>query len=209
MRPFCIVKSIISPLVMVMTFLQPYAALSEDIYTFRDEGNASYFTNIPGPDRVKVRLPLVQHKTRINSLKHSTAYAHKEYESAITKAGTIFAVDPDLVKAVIRAESNFNVRAISPKGALGLMQLMPDTARKMNITDPLDPVANIHGGVRYLSELLDLLKGNLPLALAAYNAGPARVVGQDRLPHIAETRNYVGKVLNYYRNLKDGIENRI
>ncbi len=208
-RPACIVNAIIFPLIMLMTFLHPYAALSEDIYTFKDEGNATYFTNIPGPDRAKVRLPLIQRQTKIKGPNYSPAEARKGYESVITEAGTIFAVDPDLVKAVIRAESNFNARAVSPKGALGLMQLMPDTAREMNVSDPFDPVANIHGGVRYLSQLLDLLKGNLPLALAAYNAGPARVVGQDRLPHIAETRNYVGKVLNYYRGLKDGIENRM
>lgn len=209
-RQCCIANAIIFLFIMLMTFLHPYAALSADIYTFKDEGNATYFTNIPGPDRAKVRLPLIQRQTKIKSRpNYSTAEARKEYESVIAEAGTIFAVDPDLVKAVIRAESNFNARAVSPKGALGLMQLMPDTAREMNVSDPFDPVANIHGGVRYLSQLLDLLKGNLPLALAAYNAGPARVVGQDGLPHIAETRNYVGKVLNYYRGLKDSIENRI
>lgn len=111
-------------------------------------------------------------------------------------------MDPDIIRAVITAESNYNEQAVSPKGALGLMQLMPMTAREMGVEDAFDPVQNIYGGVRYLSGLLDTLNDDLPLALAAYNAGPSRVLEQKRIPPIPETLSYVERVLNLYRNFK-------
>jgi soluble lytic murein transglycosylase-like protein len=123
------------------------------------------------------------------------------YEPMIITASQRYSVDPNLVRAVIKAESNFNHRAVSPKGAMGLMQLMPETAQKMAVANPFNPEENIHGGVRYLSELLQLLDRNLPLALAAYNAGPERVIGRNEIPSIEETRNYVQRVIMYYKNL--------
>ncbi len=110
-------------------------------------------------------------------------------------------LDPDLIRAVIKAESNFNPQAVSRKGALGLMQLMPLTARDMGVADPFDPEENIHGGARYLYELLRMSGQNLLWALAAYNAGPARVA-QKGIPE--ETRNYVKTVLSHYRKYKGG-----
>jgi soluble lytic murein transglycosylase-like protein len=203
-------------LVLIFGFIlsglfMPLTAITQDVYTFTEEGGATYFTNTPGPGRTKVRLPLLKKRSQIKKDRSRYAALHnrKDYEPAITEASRLYAVDPDLVKAVIKAESNYNSRAVSHKGASGLMQLMPGTARDMNVTDPFDPVANIHGGVRYLSQLLDVLKGDLPLALAAYNAGPARVIGSNRIPAIRETRNYVEKVLNYYQDLKDNMRNRI
>jgi soluble lytic murein transglycosylase-like protein len=100
------------------------------------------------------------------------------------------------------AESGFNPRALSPKGAMGLMQLMPSTAREMGVADPFDPVDNIHGGVAYLGRQLEALNGNIPLALAAYNAGPVRVSMFNRVPPFAETRRYVEDVLNHYYHFK-------
>ena len=170
------------------------------IYCFRDNGGVNYYTNVPGPGRTKVRLPLIgekRHKAKLNP-----DHGDETYEPVISSASRHFVVDADIVRAVIRAESNYNARAVSPKGAMGLMQLMPDTAREMGVADPFDPEANIHGGVKYLSQLLVLLNGELPLALAAYNAGPSRVVGKNRIPPIPETRNYVERVLKYYNNLK-------
>lgn len=209
MFPF--IKLVPILLVVSFSFLAPPAVPAADIYTFRGEGEATYFTNTPGPGRMKVRLPLAKVRPKVRpSLPHVAALIDRsEYEPAIAEAGMMYSVDPHLVKAVIKAESNFDARAVSSKGALGLMQLMPGTARDMNVADPFDPVANIHGGVRYLSQMLGALNGDLPLALAAYNAGPARVVGQNRIPDIRETRHYVERVLHYYRSLKDTVKNRM
>jgi soluble lytic murein transglycosylase len=108
-------------------------------------------------------------------------------------------VDPDLVWAVIKAESNFNPRAVSRKGARGLMQLMPVTARLLEVDNAYNPTENVNGGVRYLRSLLDRFRGNRRLALAAYNAGAKAVEQYKNVPPYAETREYVRRVLNYYR----------
>lgn len=108
-------------------------------------------------------------------------------------------LDPKLVKAVIRAESNWNPLALSPKGAMGLMQLIPSTALLMDVKNPYDPTDNIDGGVRYLKHLLEKFNGNLILALAAYNAGPALVEKKKAVPSIPETVEYVKRVMTYYQ----------
>lgn len=108
-------------------------------------------------------------------------------------------VDPKLVHAVIRAESGYNPRAVSSKGARGLMQLMPQTARELGVADSFDPAANIAGGTRYLRSLLDRFQGSLELALAGYNAGPEAVRRFGGIPPFAETRKYVERVLRDYR----------
>ena len=148
---------------------------------------------------MKVHPPI---KKTVSKPSFPSSSAMEAYESIIASAGQRFTIDPDLVRAVIKAESNFNPRAVSPKGALGLMQLMPFTAKEMSVANPFDPEENIHGGVRYLSELLQLLNRNLPLALAAYNAGPERVIGRNEIPSIEETRNYVQRVMTYYKDFK-------
>lgn len=107
-------------------------------------------------------------------------------------------VDPKLVKSVIRAESNWNHRAVSPKGAMGLMQLMPQTANLMGVNNPFDPEQNIEGGVKYLRHLLTRFEGNLTLAIAAYNAGPMRVERKGGVPSIPETVTYVQRVIGDY-----------
>jgi soluble lytic murein transglycosylase len=111
-------------------------------------------------------------------------------------------VDPALVRAVIKAESSFNAGAVSRKGAMGLMQLMPQTALSLHLSNPYDPQQNISGGVRHLRYLLDRFQGNVPLALAAYNAGETRVSRESRVPRIGETREYVRRVLRYYKDYR-------
>ena len=101
---------------------------------------------------------------------------------------------------MIKTESNFDPEAVSAKGALGLMQLMPATARELRVTNPLDPLENVTGGTRYLRTLLDNYDGNVALSLAAYNAGPGRV--KDAIPNIPETRTYVARVLRHYASYR-------
>lgn len=190
-------------LLSLFTAFGPATAMA-DIYAFRGDGGVVYYTNVPGEGRFKVRLPLRGEKEKARVKKQKTVQAASDhqkltYESAIATAGELFAVDPDLIRAVIKAESNFDPLAVSHKGAAGLMQLMPGTAEELGVADPFDPVENIHGGTRYLSQLLDALNGSLPLALAAYNAGPLRVIGKNQIPPIPETRDYVARVLRYYK----------
>jgi hypothetical protein len=115
-------------------------------------------------------------------------------EEVIGEAAAIYGVSPDLVKAVIQTESQYNPVAVSPVGALGLMQLMPVTAAYLGVADPFDPRQNIHGGVKYLSILLDRFNGNVALALAGYNAGPSAVARHKGIPPFRETRGYVQKI---------------
>jgi hypothetical protein len=187
---------------VVFFFVFVSSPQAADLYTFVDEEGGTYYTNIPGNGRVKVVPPLKKARPKPPSSSFVKNHGKETYEPVITAASDRFAVDADLIWAVIKAESNFNHRAISPKGAMGLMQLMPETAKAMAVANPFDPAENVHAGVRYLSDLLKLLEGNLPLALAAYNAGPERVIGRNAIPTILETRNYVRRVMATYQNLK-------
>ena len=121
------------------------------------------------------------------------------YDPVIEKIALNYGLDPALVQAVIKVESNFNPSAVSPKGAIGLMQLLPATARRFGVTDCYDPVENITGGIRYLKYLLMLFNGNLDLSLAAYNAGENVVLRLGRIPPYRETQNYVRKIKTLYR----------
>ncbi|MDA3792627.1 MAG: lytic transglycosylase domain-containing protein [Elusimicrobia bacterium] len=121
-----------------------------------------------------------------------------EYDMWVEDLSEKYSISPDLVKSVIKAESNFRY-AISPKGAVGFMQLMPETAKLLGVKDINDPVENIKGGIKYLSLLMKRFKNNAPLAVAAYNAGPSAVARYGGIPPYKETKKYVFKVMNYYR----------
>jgi soluble lytic murein transglycosylase-like protein len=128
----------------------------------------------------------------------SASLVYGDFSSLINQAAEKYNVNPELVDAVVHAESNYNPSAVSSAGALGLMQLMPATASWLGVSDPLDPVQNIDGGVRFLSQLLDRYNGNTSLAVAAYNAGPGAVDKYGGIPPYQETQTYVTRVLGYF-----------
>ncbi|MEN8136471.1 MAG: transglycosylase SLT domain-containing protein [Thermodesulfobacteriota bacterium] len=165
------------------------------MYTYVDEGGVVHFTNVPSDPKFE---PVVRVRPRVVTQEVDPS----TFDAMIRQAAKRYQVDPRLVKSVIRAESNFNSLAVSRKGAVGLMQLMPETADDMQVLDPFDPKENIYGGTRYLRKMLGLFKGNLRLALAAYNAGPNRVISLGRVPHFKETQNYVRKVQYFYKEYK-------
>jgi soluble lytic murein transglycosylase-like protein len=121
-----------------------------------------------------------------------------DIDSAIEQAAARHNVDPNLVRAVVKVESNFNPNAVSRKGAMGLMQLMPSTARQLNVKNPFDPEQNVDAGVRHLKQLLESYGGDIKLTLAAYNAGAGAVARSSGVPHYAETQNYVRRITNLY-----------
>lgn len=153
----------------------------------------------------EVRLR-VSEKTsfRTGIIRQTTGKKPGKFDHIIDFYGVRYNVDPHLIKAVIRTESAFNPKAVSKKGAQGLMQLMPGTAKDLKVRDSFDPKQNIEGGTRYLSSLLTTFKGDKQLALAAYNAGPTKVKRERGIPNIPETVEYVKRVLKYYREYRSG-----
>jgi hypothetical protein len=183
-------------LVAALASLALAHAADAQIYVYRDEYGRTYFTDTPqheGYERYKPK-GTVRHATGVKP----RLYA-KEFDTAIKRASVQHGVSAALVKAVIAAESGFDPLAMSDKGARGLMQLMPDTARDLGVDDALDPWQNIDGGTRYLCAMIDRFPGEIELALAAYNAGPQKVAQFQGIPPYKETRSYVKRVLSYYK----------
>jgi soluble lytic murein transglycosylase-like protein len=133
--------------------------------------------------------------------------AREYYDKLVFSKSDKYNVEPSLVSAMIQVESNWNYKVISRSGAIGLMQLMPATAKAMDVKDPLDPEENIEGGIKYLRYLLDRFDGDLTLAIAAYNAGPTKVRKYNGIPPIRETRQYVKRVLTIYNG--SNLDNKI
>ena len=174
-----------------------------DIYRYEDDDGIVHFTDAPTDRRFKIFMrELKKDKQLRTKLQLSSSVNPAEYDHIISTCATKYGVNPALIKAVIHAESGYNPNAVSRKGASGLMQLMPGTAKDLQVGDPFNPRENINGGSRYLRFLLDLFNNNLDLALAAYNAGPERVNQHRGIPPYLETRNYVQKVMQKYHSLK-------
>lgn len=183
------------------------AAFGGGVYVCKGRDGGSHFTNTPSsPDckiyRMKKATPFSGSGSRSpwGSGRNTMSYSGQvPYHSQIHNIGVRYRIDPNLIRAVIRTESSFNRYAQSSKGAQGLMQLMPATAKELKVADPFDPHQNIDGGTRYLRSLMDAFDGDLTLTLAAYNAGPTLVKKVNRIPRIPETVNYVKRVLGHYK----------
>jgi hypothetical protein len=126
------------------------------------------------------------------------AFTQQDIDAAIEQAASRHNVDPNLVRSVVKVESNFNPNAVSRKGAMGLMQLMPSTARSLNVSNPFDPAQNVDAGVRHLKRLLESYGGDIRLSLAAYNAGSSAVTRSAGVPRFRETQNYVRRITDLY-----------
>jgi soluble lytic murein transglycosylase-like protein len=133
-----------------------------------------------------------------NHLMLNRTFTQQDIDAAIDQAASRHNVDPGLVRSVVKVESNFNPNAVSRKGAMGLMQLMPSTARSLNVSNPFDPAQNVDAGVRHLRSLLDAYRGDVRLSLAAYNAGSGAVARSAGVPRFRETQNYVRRITNLY-----------
>ncbi|MBV5307178.1 MAG: lytic transglycosylase domain-containing protein [Desulfobulbaceae bacterium] len=199
--------------VVVALLCAPFPGQAE-VYTYVDAQGARYYTNVPASGKYQVHQsqdvviskpssqpwPEVRVSVRRDWPKGSSGSS--AYDLQISQCSYRYNVDPHLIKAIIRAESGFDCYAQSGKGAQGLMQLMPGTARDLNVGNPFDPRANIDGGTRYFRTMLDTFNGNIPLSLAAYNAGPNLVKQTNRMPEIPETVEYVQRVLQHYNAYK-------
>jgi soluble lytic murein transglycosylase-like protein len=166
-----------------------------DVYAYKDRNGVLTFTNVPthGGFRRVLREP---------KRPMASAAFKPSYDALIRTASDRYSIDADLIRAVIKTESDFNAAARSRKGAMGLMQLMPDTARFHNVSDAYDPEENVEGGVRHLRMLLDRYRGDLELSLAAYNAGSGAVEKHQGIPPFSETREYVRRVLHFYSSYR-------
>lgn len=167
-----------------------------DVYMYIDSSGVLNFTDVPTSSDYKVYI-----KERPQKIDRQ--YSMQEYDDIIRKAQKKHGVEFSLIKAVIKVESDFNPRVVSKKGAKGLMQIMPGNFELLSVSDPFNPLENIMGGVFYLKRLLKRYENKLPLALAAYNAGPEAVDKYKQIPPYEETQNYVRKVMKIYNQYKD------
>jgi hypothetical protein len=172
------------------------------VYKYVDSDGTIHFTNVPThsgytlfQDQIP-HVPPILREEQDNAAMVNTS----RYDRLIKEISRSYDVSPALVKAVIKAESGFDPNAVSPKGAQGLMQLMPETSDDLKVYDAFYPRDNIDGGVKFLKQLMSRFDNDLPLALAAYNAGPETVAKYEGIPPYEETRHYLKKVLQYYEH---------
>jgi soluble lytic murein transglycosylase-like protein len=182
-------------IIIVIVLLPSLSDTRAAMYSYVDEFGRLHFTNVPADPRYKEDPGFEAiRKTAIQG----------RFGQFIRSAADYYRLDPELIRAVIKVESSFNPFAVSEKGAMGLMQLMPGTAEEMQVAEPFEAEDNIMGGSRYLRQMLNLFEGDLRLGLAAYNAGPNKVLKYGRIPKIPETEQYVEKVLFEYGKNRTG-----
>jgi soluble lytic murein transglycosylase-like protein len=196
------------PTLLVAALLAAGAAsVHADIYRYVDETGKVHFTNVPPDGRYKLYISTAKEPGAVASTityqpRLFAQAERKRYHAHVVAAAREYELEPALIHAVIAAESGYNPLARSPKGARGLMQLMPATAERYGVRNPLDPRQNIYGGAAYLRDLLRMFGNDKRLALAAYNAGEGAVMQHGSIPPYRETVEYVPKVLSYYKRYK-------
>jgi len=174
-----------------------FSSVHADIYMYIDENGVMHFTNTPTSNQHEYKV-YIKEKTAVSNKFYTTS----KYDHYISDASREFGVDSRLLKAMIKAESDFDPRAVSKKGAMGLMQIMPENFKMLDLKNPFDPWENIKAGARYFKALHERFNGKLALSLAAYNAGPTAVDRYKNIPPYQETEEYVRRVLRYYRTFE-------
>ena len=169
------------------------------IYVYEDENGVVHFSDTRHHDGFHRHEPAQRRGGLALGATSAAGSGANRFDSMILRASREYRMSPGLVKAVIHVESKFDPRAISRRGARGLMQLMPATAGELGVRDPFNPWQNIDGGTRYLQQMVERFDGDLRLGLAAYHAGPSRVVQYNGVPPYRTTRQYVDRVLKLYR----------
>ncbi|MDO8426622.1 MAG: lytic transglycosylase domain-containing protein [Deltaproteobacteria bacterium] len=182
--------------VIILSFYSPAIA---DFYKYVDEEGVVHITNVPTSSKYRW---IMEERRMIPGPESFKNISKKKYDDIIYNMAAKYGIDPTLVKAIVKAESDFDAKAVSTKGARGLMQLMPETSRRMGVRDIHDPEDNVEGGIRYLSKLLKMFNWQVPLAVAAYNAGENAVLKYGAIPPYSETQTYVKRVLYYYDTYK-------
>jgi len=182
-------------IIFVSVLLPSFSVTKAAMYSYVDQFGRLHFTNVPADPRYK-------EDPGFDAIRKTAVQGR--YGQFIRTAAERYSLDPELIRAVIKVESGFNPFAVSEKGAMGLMQLMPGTAEEMHVREPFEASDNIMGGSRYLRKMLNLFEGDLRLSLAAYNAGPNKVLKKGRVPKIPETEKYVEKVLREYGKTRAG-----
>jgi soluble lytic murein transglycosylase-like protein len=195
---------VLKPTILIAALLMASAAAAHpQIYTYVDANGMRHYTDVPDNNRYRL-LVLSPHDRTASGDRYDSMLLAKagRYDSIIENAAQSASVEPNLLRAVIVVESGFNSRAVSKRGAVGLMQLMPATASRFGVSNPYDPRQNIHGGAQYLKFLIDRFGQNVRLALAAYNAGEEAVERNGgQIPPFTETMAYVPRVLRIYQML--------
>jgi soluble lytic murein transglycosylase-like protein len=193
-----IVAVLVCQVVLLLAAVNPVRA---DIYRYEDDEGIVHFTDAPTDRRFKIFMRDLKKDRELRTrLQLSSSVNPAEYDQIISSCSSKYGVSPSLIKAVIHAESGYNPNAVSRKGASGLMQLMPGTARSLKVSNSFDPQDNVEGGVKYLRFLLDTFHGDVSLAVAAYNAGLNKVAKYGGIPPYNETRTYVNRVLSYMQS---------
>lgn len=202
MKPLGCIPTLI---MLVLCLVQPAWS---DIYVYSTGDGSVNLSNVPTDSHYATMLSAQREAMPAKGIREpSLKLANKaQYDRIVTEIARIYGLDSALLHAVISVESRYSPTAVSRKGAAGLMQLMPKTAKRYGVTDSLDPVQNLHGGARHLQYLLKIFNNDISLALAAYNAGEGSVIKYgSRIPPFPETTNYVPQVLGFYQMYQAGL----
>lgn len=198
----------ISILMLLFVFSNFPQGKASTLYQYEVDGRI-IFSDQPPPDQKAQAVQLKEIYTVSHHPTHQKSqireiYSNTQVNQWVKHASVKYGISEKLIHSIIKIESNYNPQAVSRKGAQGLMQIMPDTAKYLGLQNPFDPASNIDAGVRYFRKLLDQFNGDTTLALAAYNAGPTNVEKYKGIPPFTETQDYVKKINNYYSRLSSG-----